>query len=139
MMYVRACVLMLDARSNDVRNMSTQTLSIYGAEEVIAVDQTWGGAIGWRVSSPLSVLGHVWAAPNLNGRWDVLALNLNAETRNVTVLFSDLGLPEHASATVRDLWEKKDLGTFTGRFIACLLYTSPSPRDATLSRMPSSA
>ena len=25
------------------------------------------------------------------------------------------------------------------RFIACLLYTSPSPRDATLSRMPSSA
>ena len=24
-------------------------------------------------------------------------------------------------------------------FIACLLYTSPSPRDATLSRMPSSA
>ena len=27
----------------------------------------------------------------------------------------------------------------TGRFIGCLLYTSPSPRDATLSRMPSSA
>ena len=25
------------------------------------------------------------------------------------------------------------------RGIACLLYTSPSPRDATLSRMPSSA
>ena len=25
------------------------------------------------------------------------------------------------------------------RVIACLLYTSPSPRDATLSRMPSSA
>ena len=24
-------------------------------------------------------------------------------------------------------------------FVACLLYTSPSPRDATLSRMPSSA
>ena len=43
-------------------------------------------------------------------------------------------------------------GTFTGRqfvagedqlqtdaITACLLYTSPSPRDATLSRMPSSA
>ena len=26
-----------------------------------------------------------------------------------------------------------------GKSIACLLYTSPSPRDATLSRMPSSA
>ena len=27
----------------------------------------------------------------------------------------------------------------TSRYISCLLYTSPSPRDATLSRMPSSA
>ena len=26
-----------------------------------------------------------------------------------------------------------------GDILACLLYTSPSPRDATLSRMPSSA
>ena len=26
-----------------------------------------------------------------------------------------------------------------GKFLGCLLYTSPSPRDATLSRMPSSA
>ena len=29
--------------------------------------------------------------------------------------------------------------TLTLQAIACLLYTSPSPRDATLSRMPSSA
>ena len=28
---------------------------------------------------------------------------------------------------------------FTGCLATCLLYTSPSPRDATLSRMPSSA
>ena len=36
-----------------------------------------------------------------------------------------------------------DIGGVTGRFVGllkdCLLYTSPSPRDATLSRMPSSA
>ena len=31
------------------------------------------------------------------------------------------------------------LTEMTTSFIACLLYTSPSPRDATLSRMPSSA
>ena len=30
-------------------------------------------------------------------------------------------------------------GTLWGRVQTCLLYTSPSPRDATLSRMPSSA
>ena len=29
--------------------------------------------------------------------------------------------------------------TIDGKDISCLLYTSPSPRDATLSRMPSSA
>ena len=32
---------------------------------------------------------------------------------------------------------KDDAGR--GAFLTCLLYTSPSPRDATLSRMPSSA
>ena len=31
------------------------------------------------------------------------------------------------------------LGIFNWLLNACLLYTSPSPRDATLSRMPSSA
>ena len=36
------------------------------------------------------------------------------------------------------LKENIDLGRVI-RFDACLLYTSPSPRDATLSRMPSSA
>ena len=37
--------------------------------------------------------------------------------------------------------EKKssDAGRETGEWVHCLLYTSPSPRDATLSRMPSSA
>ena len=31
------------------------------------------------------------------------------------------------------------LGIFNGCFYTCLLYTSPSPRDGLLSRMPSSA
>ena len=35
--------------------------------------------------------------------------------------------------------DKSRLQAFEGMCIACLLYTSPSPRDATLSRMPSSA
>ena len=39
------------------------------------------------------------------------------------------------------LWAKEGLAiaTQTVRSWDCLLYTSPSPRDATLSRMPSSA
>ena len=34
---------------------------------------------------------------------------------------------------------KKTFGTLEGKKVACLLYTSPSPRDRTRSRMPSSA
>ena len=33
----------------------------------------------------------------------------------------------------------KERKAFPNQILACLLYTSPSPRDATLSRMPSSA
>ena len=35
--------------------------------------------------------------------------------------------------------DRKDIGQQRQRSTSCLLYTSPSPRDATLSRMPSSA
>ena len=37
------------------------------------------------------------------------------------------------------LLDDLDLGVQIAQQMCCLLYTSPSPRDATLSRMPSSA
>ena len=41
---------------------------------------------------------------------------------------------------VPNLWDdQENAQRVTSRLSACLLYTSPSPRDATLSRMPSSA
>ena len=56
---------------------------------------------------------------------------------------------EHASVLVlpNETWARRVSGVygnelanqFPERAHACLLYTSPSPRDATLSRMPSSA
>ena len=44
----------------------------------------------------------------------------------------------------RGLWDnihakRKRIAKGSGEKMRCLLYTSPSPRDATLSRMPSSA
>ena len=36
-------------------------------------------------------------------------------------------------------YELVAMNFFAGEHTSCLLYTSPSPRDATLSRMPSSA
>ena len=38
-----------------------------------------------------------------------------------------------------DLSKLDDAQSFAEQLEICLLYTSPSPRDATLSRMPSSA
>ena len=43
-----------------------------------------------------------------------------------------------ASVYIVDVREKALVLRF-GEVVTCLLYTSPSPRDATLSRMPSSA
>ena len=46
--------------------------------------------------------------------------------------------PFHAGEfSLRSLTEEEDLAR--GFVTGCLLYTSPSPRDATLTRMPSSA
>ena len=48
---------------------------------------------------------------------------------------------EEDTENVRALYEEYGewLDTYMGTEGSCLLYTSPSPRDATLSRMPSSA
>ena len=50
-------------------------------------------------------------------------------------------IPAGMSLSVNDSngWTLAGAGTATNVISSCLLYTSPSPRDATLSRMPSSA
>ena len=53
--------------------------------------------------------------------------------RDVRNYGGNRGLPE-----IRRIFGEL-LGVDVDHIIACLLYTSPSPRDATLSRMPSSA
>ena len=62
-------------------------------------------------------------------------------------LVSIIAKGQRTSSSVCEKWINKTAFFFTGhpyhiyfRFLDyCLLYTSPSPRDATLSRMPSSA
>ena len=49
-------------------------------------------------------------------------------------------LDQHVYAeAIENKGSEGTIGTIHNRILDCLLYTSPSPRDATLSRMPSSA
>ena len=56
------------------------------------------------------------------------------------ILVAVIGLGVVAGIVFGDTWFFGDvLSNLLGVVSSCLLYTSPSPRDATLSRMPSSA
>ena len=59
-----------------------------------------------------------------------------AKGRNFQKWVRDM-LIEHRDVHPEDI-ESRSMGA-GGEDLICLLYTSPSPRDATLSRMPSSA
>lgn len=80
--------------------------------EVMAVNQTAAN------SRPI-VNGDtpVWCS-DIPGTGDhyVAMFNRNSGTRDVTVKFSDVGIPAGDTVTVRDLWAKADKGTFSGSY-----------------------
>ena len=57
----------------------------------------------------------------------------------LTTQMKSVGETMAIGRTFKESFQKALRGLETGHFGFCLLYTSPSPRDATLSRMPSSA
>lgn len=68
----------------------------------------------------------IYAGPLEGSARAVVLLNLHTIwgqylVSNLTVTWEQLGLPEGAAATVRDLYAEKDLGVFTGSFTAEVL------------------
>ena len=53
-----------------------------------------------------------------DGSRAVILFNRGTAETEVAVSWTDLGYPEHLSASVRDLWAGKDLGKMTGKFSA---------------------
>jgi alpha-galactosidase len=101
---------------NDLRSMTPETRDILTNKEVIAVDQDALGREGERVAKQGDL--EVWARQLHDGSRAVVLLNRGPSEQEITVNWEELGYPEHLSAAVRDLWQHKDLGKFTGKFSA---------------------
>jgi alpha-galactosidase len=99
---------------NDLTRMTPETLSILTNAEAIAVDQDALGTQGRTIyeEGPVAVI----EKPLGDGSHAVGLFNREQGTIKVSVKFSDLGLAE--DATVRDLWQHQDLGSFHSSFSA---------------------
>ena len=60
-------------------------------------------------------------------------------SNNVVQILNSLGVEFNTFDVLSDFEIREGIKEFSEWPTICLLYTSPSPRDATLSRMPSSA
>jgi alpha-galactosidase len=102
---------------NDIRSMSATTKAILTNPDIIAVDQDPLGAQATVVAAPSANL-EIWSKPMSGANTRAVALlNRTGAATSITVQWSALGIPTGA-ATVRDLWNQKDLGSFTGSYAA---------------------
>jgi len=110
---------------NDLRDMTPDTKAILTNAEVIAVDQDKLGRQGHRVRRTGDA--DVWARRLSDGGRAVVLLNRGASEVEAGVSWIDLGYPANLSASVRDLWQHKDLGPFSGEF-----HTRVAPHSAVM-------
>ncbi len=101
---------------NDIRSMKPEIRDILTNKEVIAIDQDPLGRQGRKVRDDGDF--EVWAKPLADGNRAVILLNRSAAAAPIAVKWAEIGYPEKFKAVVRDLWQKKDLGEFSGSFSA---------------------
>jgi alpha-galactosidase len=99
---------------NDLRSMRPEIRDILTNKEVIAINQDPLGMQGRRVSK--SGDREAWAKQLQDGSRAVVLLNRGASAQNAVVTWQEIGYPDHLSASVRDLWEHKDLSKTAGKF-----------------------
>jgi alpha-galactosidase len=101
---------------NDLRDMRPEIHDILTNKEVIAVDQDAAGREGERVWKNGDL--EVWSKQLGDGSRAVILFNRGGSEKEITARWQDIGYPEHVTASVRDLWQHKDLGKMTGKFSA---------------------
>ncbi len=101
---------------NDVRSMSADTKEILENKEVIAIDQDALGRQGRRIKKEGDL--EVWGRPLKDGGRALIFFNRGKTDGEIGVTWEEIAYPGHLSAEVRDLWEHKDLGSFTESYKA---------------------
>jgi alpha-galactosidase len=101
---------------NDIEHMSPDTKEILLNKEVIAIDQDTLGRQGRRVKKDGDL--EIWSKQLADGGRAVALLNRGAAAAKISVAWTDIGYPDSLSASVRDLWAKKDVGRKSGGYSA---------------------
>jgi len=101
---------------NDLGNMRPEIRDILTNKEVIAIDQDPLGRQGRRAWKDGD--REVWSKELKDGSRAVILFNRGSAEQSVTANREAIGYPASLSAAVRDLWQHKDLGKFTGKFSA---------------------
>ena len=89
------------------------TLSLLSNDEVLAVNQDTLGRPGRRVWK--SGNREIWTKPLRDGQQAIALFNRGPQAGTVVLFWPDAKLVDW---TLRDLWQRKDLGCFTDRFTA---------------------
>jgi alpha-galactosidase len=101
---------------NDISNMSADTKEILLNKDVIAIDQDPLGQQARRVKKTGDL--EVWSKQLSDGGRAVALVNRGKDTAKITASWTDIGYPESLSASIRDLWTKKDEKAVKGSFSA---------------------
>lgn len=111
------CILAAPLMSgNDLRDMSPEITAILTNKEVIAINQDPLGKQGVKIRDDGDF--EVWSKQLSDGSRAVVLFNRSESSANITVNWNEIGYPNHLKADVRDLWEKKDMGSYSGKYSA---------------------
>ncbi len=112
----------------DVRRLDAETLALLTHPEAIAIDQDPLGKQGRKVRDDGD--SEVWARELHDGARAVALLNRAQTPATIAVRWEAIGLAPDATARVRDVWRREDIGEFPGGFEAPV-----PPRATTLLRV----
>ncbi len=101
---------------NDLRSMTPEIKEILTNKELIAINQDALGREGSRVWKDGD--REIWSKQLRDGSRAVAFLNRGATVSEITVSWEAIGYPANISASLRDVWARKDLGKMTGKFSA---------------------